>query len=45
MNWGVKNSDVSGGNYYMNSNTVSESKIQESVYYKNKSDENTHNRP
>ena len=39
MNWGVKNVDFSGGNFYMNSHTVSEENSHNSIYSTKKSDE------
>ena len=37
---GVENIDVSGGHCYMNSHTISESKIHNSIDYTKNSDEN-----
>ena len=43
MNWGVQNCDFSGGNCYLNSQTLSESKSNNNIDFTNKRDENSSN--
>ena len=42
-NWGIENGDVSGGNCFMNRQTLSETKNQNSIYSTKKRDENFSN--
>ena len=43
MNWGIENGDVSCGNYYMNSHTISEVNNNKYIDYTKKGDENASN--